>query len=102
MTEAELLMEAAWANCRVVFYPRMDDPRGDYPLEHAPAAGKDMRAAIENRLRELIVAAPDVHLSSGGKRDEPIYTRRDVGALIAVALAAAHHRRPADKPEGTP
>lgn len=30
----------------------------------------------------------EVHLSSGGKPDTPIYTRRDVAALVEIALAA--------------
>lgn len=41
------------------------------------------------------------HLSSGGKPDEPVYTRRDVEALIGVALAVANHRK-ADNASGTP
>lgn len=45
------------------------------------------------------VGIDDVHLSSGGKPDEPIYTRRDVAALIAVALAASKQR--ATKPSGS-
>lgn len=46
-------LTSVWNNCRVVFYPPMDDPRGNYPLEHAPRAHKDMRAVIEHRLSEL-------------------------------------------------
>lgn len=46
-------LNAVWSHCRVVFYPPMDDPRGDYPLEHTNAARKDMRAIIEHRLSEI-------------------------------------------------
>jgi hypothetical protein len=46
-------LNAVWSHCRVVFYPPMDDPRGDYPLEHTNAARKDMRAVIEHRLSEI-------------------------------------------------
>lgn len=46
-------LEAIWNNCRVVLYPPIGDPNGDYPLEHAPRANKDMRAAI---IRNLGVA----------------------------------------------
>ena len=46
-------LNAVWKHCRVVFYPSVDDPRGNYPLEHAPGARKDMRSQIEGRLEEL-------------------------------------------------
>jgi hypothetical protein len=46
-------LNAVWSHCRVVFYPPMDDPRGNYPLEHTNAARKDMRAQIEHRLSEI-------------------------------------------------
>lgn len=50
-------LDAIWGNCRVVFYPSMGDPRGDYPFEHAPGAGKDSRSMIEQRLSELTHSA---------------------------------------------
>jgi hypothetical protein len=42
-------------------------------------------------IREL-----QVHLSSCGKKDTPMYTRADVQALIAVSLAAAKRHRTDD------
>ncbi len=43
-------LEWLWANCRIVYYPK--DPPGAYPIEHAPGAGKDMRAVIEAEMRK--------------------------------------------------
>ena len=55
--ERRELLDAIFEHCTVVFWPPMDDPRGDYPLEHNPRAGKDMREQIEHRLKELVRSA---------------------------------------------
>ncbi len=50
-----VILKELWSACRVVFYPDMGDLRGDYPIEHAPGAGKDARALIEARLAERVL-----------------------------------------------
>ena len=50
-----VILKELWSVCRVVFYPDMGDLRGDYPIEHAPGAGKDARALIEARLAERVL-----------------------------------------------
>lgn len=51
-------LNAVWSHCKVIFFPPLDDPRGNYYLEHSPHAGKDMRAMIEHRLSEITKPAP--------------------------------------------
>ena len=50
-----VILAELWSSCRVVFYPEAGDLRGDYPIEHAPGAGKDARQLIEARLAERIL-----------------------------------------------
>ena len=50
-----VILAALWKTCRVVFYPEAGDLRGNYPIEHAPGAGKDARQLIEARLAERIL-----------------------------------------------
>jgi len=67
-------LNAVWKHCRVVFYPSVDDPRGNYPLEHAPGARKDMRSQIEGRLEELARPTQETNLCicPGGSPDGPL------------------------------
>ena len=50
-----VILAELWSSCRVVFYPEAGDLRGDYPIEHAPGAGKDSRQLIEARLAERVL-----------------------------------------------
>ena len=50
-----VILNELWSACRVVFYPELDDLRGNYPIEHAPGAAKDARDLIEARLAERIL-----------------------------------------------
>ncbi len=50
-----VILAALWKTCRVVFYPEAGDLRGNYPIEHAPGAGKDARQLIEARLAEHVL-----------------------------------------------
>ena len=50
------LYDAVFKCCRVVLYPVVDEPRGDYPIEHAPHANKDAREAITQRLEAWLDA----------------------------------------------
>ena len=50
------LYDAVFKCCKVVFYPSIDDPLGDYPIEHAPSANKDAREAITQRLEAWLDA----------------------------------------------
>ena len=50
------LYDAVFKCCKVVFYPSIDDPLGDYPIEHVPRANKDSREAITQRLEAWLDA----------------------------------------------
>ena len=61
--------------------------------EHVATFRREADADAYVRLNEM-----HVHLSSGGKPDTPQYTRADVQALIAVALAVPK-QRPSNEPK---
>jgi hypothetical protein len=83
MTEEEAFEQWFESQRRQTFSEVRDYGRFEDHPQWGTGARHDMQKAWMARAKLF----PMVHLSSGGKPDEPIYTRRDVEALIAVALA---------------
>ena len=85
MTEEQAFEQWFEAQRRETFNQIPDYGRFEDHPHWGTGARRDMHKAWMARAKLL----PMVHLSSGGKPDDPIYTRRDVEALISVALASA-------------
>lgn len=90
MTEEEAFESWFESHRRETFNRVKDYGRFEDHPHWGMGARNDMREAWMARATLF----PMVHLSSGGKPDDPIYTRRDVEAMISVALAAARSGQP--------
>ncbi len=80
LMDAEDQLEWLWANCKIIYWDEKDALA--YPLEHTMVAGKDMRQAIENKMKPEPMEV-DVEMECRGCSEIEVLNEQDLCAACA-------------------